>query len=1033
MKKNILIIKLVFSTLFLFAKDTHEDRILRLYEQENFSACQSLIDKLPSDYRNNEDMMYLNAKCSQELFLEDAIKLYEDLKTKYPSTKYMNQIYIDLSLIHYRNKNYYSTVSSINEIHNPSTEDLFRLAYSNFCIDSLDEAQYIFSKIMQQPSRYKSAAKYYYAHILYLNNNYRLSLIAFEDLLSNEKFGKIVPYYISQIYFQIEDYSSLIKFTESIINQSLESRKPELLRLLAESHYHLKKYDKAIFYFESLINYEKYKTSNVFFMLGHSYHEMDDFENSVRNLEFVVSSNDSIQQYSSYYLGASYLQLGYLNYSLQAFKKSSQFNYSLDIKENALLNYAKLSYQLDLPFDNTLKILNDYESFFVGNENQKIDELKALVFQYSNKHKEAYDLLKNEQNPNLNQRIAFQKSTFSLAVQSFNQKDFSEAINFFNLSLKFPIDNNIYYLSNFWLADCYYHQSDFRNSIEKYIYVKSLNFEDFDYYNSLLKYNVAYAYFQIKDYANSLKWFLTYIDHGKILKSDSETKRNHDANIRIADSYFMMSDFKRASEYYKKTSEDKIFDTDYCLYQYSKTSQLLERYSVMVTALNQIVEQHKQSGYYTYALYDLANYYYINSNFDKSIVFFDSLISSSNDENLIADSYLNKGNIHYKRGEFENSINCYLVILNSHANTKYFNLALSSARKSYTSLGKLNEYFDMTSQLSGVNISESEQDSITYQAGFMKYLEENYTLSLNIFNNYLKTFKDAIYLSEASYYSAICCLNLGDTNQAIEYYDKAANNTAFSNREKALIFLARNSLKRNQMLKANDYYSKLYSIATSNSISRECVINLMTINSDTDLDKSAFYASKVIEFNKVDDWLLSKALIILSRHEFSRANYFKAKTIFERIVILSNYDEGAEAKYFLAYLSYLDSNYTESERLIFELANNYTSTFYISKSFILLSDIYCLQNKFFQAIAVLESVIDNSEEQIIVDQAKEKINLIKRDQSLLLSNQKKDESQKIAFLEIYEDEIDYVYEQDSLMIAPKLDSIKSNKIENEIY
>ena len=140
---------------------------------------------------------------------------------------------------------------------------------------------------------------------------------------------------------------------------------------------------------------------------------------------------------------------------------------------------------------------------------------------------------------------------------------------------------------------------------------------------------------------------------------------------------------------------------------------------MMVRALNQIVEQHKQSGYYTYALYDLANYYYINSNFDKSIVFFDRLISSSNDENLIADSYLNKGNIHYIRGEFENSINCYLVILNSHANTKYFNLALSSARKSYTSLGKLNEYFDMISQLSGVNISESEQDSITYQAGFI--------------------------------------------------------------------------------------------------------------------------------------------------------------------------------------------------------------------------------------------------------------------------------------------------------------------------
>ena len=52
------------------------------------------------------------------------------------------------------------------------------------------------------------------------------------------------------LYFQIEDYENLIKFTESRINQSLESRKPELLQLLAESYYRLKKYDKAIYYYK---------------------------------------------------------------------------------------------------------------------------------------------------------------------------------------------------------------------------------------------------------------------------------------------------------------------------------------------------------------------------------------------------------------------------------------------------------------------------------------------------------------------------------------------------------------------------------------------------------------------------------------------------------------------------------------------------------------------------------------------------------------------------------------------------------------
>ena len=103
MKKNILIIKLVFSTLFLFAQDTHEDLILKLYEQKKFSACQSLIDRLSSDSRNNEDFMYLNAKCSQELFLDDAITLYEDLKSKHKlkdnQIAYIGDDLIDLSVM----------------------------------------------------------------------------------------------------------------------------------------------------------------------------------------------------------------------------------------------------------------------------------------------------------------------------------------------------------------------------------------------------------------------------------------------------------------------------------------------------------------------------------------------------------------------------------------------------------------------------------------------------------------------------------------------------------------------------------------------------------------------------------------------------------------------------------------------------------------------------------------------------------------------------------------------------------------------
>ena len=49
---------------------------------------------------------------------------------------------------------------------------------------------------------------------------------------------------------------------------------------------------------------------------------------------------------------------------MQAFKKSSDLNFNLTLKEESYYNYAKLSYELNLPFDNTLKVLTSYNKIF---------------------------------------------------------------------------------------------------------------------------------------------------------------------------------------------------------------------------------------------------------------------------------------------------------------------------------------------------------------------------------------------------------------------------------------------------------------------------------------------------------------------------------------------------------------------------------------------------------------------------------------------------------------------------------------------
>ena len=151
-----------------------------------------------------------------------------------------------------------------------------------------------------------------------------------------------------------------------------------------------------------------------------------------------------------------------------------------------------------------------------------------------------------------------------------------------------------------------------------------------------------------------------------------------------------------------------------------------------------------------------------------------------------------------------------------------------------------------------------------------------------------------------------------------------------------------------------------------------------------------------------------------------------------------DYDEGAEANYYLAYLAFLDDNLDVSENLIFELAENFSNDFYIAKAFILLSDIYILKKNLFQAKATLESIIENHDNELIINIARKKW------ESIVESEQEKTVKPEViqSFIEISEEVFDYdVEEIDDNYAVPdpdiaelKIDTakqIKTNFLENE--
>jgi len=398
---RVVVLFFLFLNFNLFCQHSKEfDIAYSLFQSKQYSSAQLLFNKIKDNGGSNQYVDYYHAKCSKELFLDDAIILYDQYIDEYPATLLIDEVNEDIALIYYRNKEYSQAISYIEKIPHPNTYLIFKLAYANFCIESYVESSYYFHKIINIKSKYSSTSRYYYAYICYKQEKYKTAIDHFIRLVDDKEFGSIVPYYIAQIYFLQEEYRQLISFAEPMVDNVIPSRISEMNRFLAESYYRIRDYDNAIIYFNKFLATEDNPSSIVYFSLGQSYYETFDYKKAIEHFENVSSNVDSIMQYTAYYLGASYLKTEHYNYALQAFKKASSFEYNLAIQEEAYFNYAKLSYELDLPFDNTLKIMEYYlETFNNLSHSKEIEELMIETLQSTSNYLEAYSVLSEISSP----------------------------------------------------------------------------------------------------------------------------------------------------------------------------------------------------------------------------------------------------------------------------------------------------------------------------------------------------------------------------------------------------------------------------------------------------------------------------------------------------------------------------------------------------------------------------------------------------------------------------------------------------------
>ena len=997
MKRLLILFFVVFGLVPSIAQENRISQAIEFFNQKQYSLAQSIFAKI-----DGETALFYNAKCSKELQSDDSKELFLQLLNEYPFSLHYNDALSSLANIYFIDDDYAKAISFYLRIDGDLTDkQSFNLAYSYFQLDSLETAKYNFSKLLERDSDYQSASKYYFAHISYQLKNYQSSLKWFNDLRNDKKFKNIVPYYIAQTYYFLEEYDELVEYLEPIINDVVESRRIEVNRLLGGAFYRLKDYLSAVKYLKVFHDESTNASDHELFMIGFSNYQISDYLLAVDYLKQITIDNSRLAQMTSYYLGASYLRLNKNNFALQAFKSASSMDFDLMIKEESYFNYAKLAYELDLPFENALAIFNDF-NIVVNNRDKKdyINSLSVSLLKGTSNFLKAYSSLKNQIKLSSKEKFMLQELTFFLGVQEFNDNNFEKAISYFKESIDFSENEQLLSAAEIWLADAFYQIGDYKSALDIYLDQSLISTE---FLNSLNLYNKGYTFFKLEDYKQSARVFR------KFIKVTKDSMFLNDSYLRIADSYFMEKDFVLAEKYYKKSFDLDLFDLDYSLYQRSICMGVLNNKKEKIKLLEKIISKHNNSTYYDDALFLIAEYKKNNNMYSDALTFYDSVLANTSEFNLKAKSHLGRAMIFFNNDDAQKAIAEYKLIIEKFQGGSYFKEALLGLKSIYVGIAKVDEYISFINTIPQYRISQSEQDSLSYSAAFIKFSEQDFITARDAFKKYIEEFDNGIFINDAYYYLAYSHLDLGDSIGANFCFSYLAENKVSMYLENALIYLARDYFGKNDFTNSNRFYVDLEEIASNNSIKREVVIRLMYGFELIDNKKAMQYANKVLELDKTDNWLVSRAKIIISRYDFDSGNYNKARSLFQEIVTIDNNSDGAEAMYNLIYLTYLDDSLDLAEKLIFEMPDLFADDFFIAKSFILLSDIYLKKGNKFQAKATLESIIDNYDgDDLRIIAQKKREDIIESD---IIVDNKQEEA---YYIDIFEDDLDYELITDSV-------------------
>ena len=904
---------------------------------------------------------------------ENEAKLYIDWVNNEPRRELMSyhlaKYYFNQS--DFTNAITYYERAGLDNLSNEEIADAkFERGYCYFNLKQFDDALPLFNEIRQLPeSKYYMQANYYYGFISFYNHDYANALKAFKVVEMQEEYKGIVPYYIAEILYFEGKKDEAKDYGENALSRGGLYYEKEMKQLLGQIYFEKKDFAAALPYLEYYVNNSSKVSKEDLYEVSFCYYKANQLNKAIEGFKQLSSEQDSLGQNSMYLLGDCYLRTDQKENARTAFQYCAYNNSNKTQQEISRFNYAKLSYELgyqDVALNEMRKFLNDYPG---SDYETEAKEILVSLLANTNNFNDALTLYRSFDKPTASMQRVYPRILYGRAVELLNDQQVNDADDLFNQILQLPTSSVTPY-ANFWKGELSYRTTKYDDAIRYLnLYIQSNVAGQGEATPITAKYDLGYSFLKKENYKQALTYFEPI---GKPLSTS--TSLQQDAYVRSADCYFMTRDFAKANTMYDYIINNGLPQSDYALFQKAMIAGVKST-SGKINTLNTLARQYPQSSLVGDSYLEIADSYMDDENFSAAIPYLNKVLAIPDANGLQPKAYLKLGLCYYNLNDNNSSLTNYKTLVQKYPESPEADEALTNMKSIYIEMGKPDDYIALMKQ-AGKNISEDEADSISYSAAELKYTNNDCSGAINAFNNYLSHYPNGAYALDANYLSAQCSEKNKDWANAIKGYDYVNAKGVNKYFENATLAAARiEYFDLQDYATAKKYFTSLSSGAVNEDNKLEALRGLVRCYYQLKDYTQANDAAKELLTKKglsTDD--KSVAFLVLGKSQQATNDCASAVASFKSCAAINKSAWGAEARYELAHCQFDMNNFSGAEKSAMATIKETSSyDIWVTKSYILMGDIFMQKKDYFNAKATYQSVAQNSTIAEIKTEAQQKL------------------------------------------------------------